>query len=507
LCKILTFDKGIILPLLRAENISKSFGCVQALKGVSFSLERGEIRGLVGENGAGKSVFLKILGGVHQPDTGEIFWDGEKAEIKNPGDAQDYGYSIVHQESSVLPNRTIAQNIFLGREDMGVKKRMGLDKDDMRERAEDLLEKYFDLSLDAEKSVKELDVVEQKIVEAARALNVEAKVLVFDETTAQLSSEEKKRLFDLLNNLSNQGIGIIFVSHILEEVLECCDTVTVFRNGEEITTEKIEDLTIRKIINFMVGEEKGLSFPPISEPKEEIVLSVENLKSGDGLNGISFDLRKGESIGIMGIRGSGQRELLRTIFGIIPREGGEVKIRGERVKDDPSDAVRKGIVYLTDEREGEGIFSVRSILENLTVESLHLFNNMGVLKLQELGERAENISAEYRIRGMSSLADEASCLSGGNKQKMMLARLALSEPHVLLLSDPGKGVDVEAKEELYKLISKLMEDGTSVLLVSDDVEEITSLCHKVLIMRGGEVRHEMPALEDRSKEILEKIYQ
>lgn len=494
------------MTLLKAENISKSFGAVQALKGVSFSLEKGEIRGLVGENGAGKSVFLNILGGVYKPDTGEIYWKEEKADINNPKDAQEYGYAIVHQESSILPNRTIAENIFLGREKMVKGGKMGLNKAKMEKRAEELLEEYFDLSLDAGRPVRELDVIEQKIVEAVRALNIEAEVLVFDETTAQLSSDEKERLFELLRNLSEQGIGIIFVSHILEEVIKACDTITVFRNGEKITTEDIGDVTIPEIVNFMVGEEKGLTFPSIPEPKEEVVLSVKNLKSKDGLNGVDLEVRKGECLGVMGIRGSGQRKLLRSIFGLIPKSEGEIAVEGNNIGANPSKAVKNGVVYLTDEREKEGIFEVRPITENLTIESLHLFSNMGVLNTDELNEQAEKIREEYNIRGMSSLKDEASCLSGGNQQKMMLARLALAKPKVLLLSDPGQGIDIGAKEEVYELISKLMEDGVSILLVSDDVEEITGLCHRVLIMKEGVVRDQMPADEEKTQEILEKVY-
>jgi len=494
--------------LIRTEGIEKSFGPTKALKDISFkALHEGEIRGLVGENGAGKTVFISILAGILRPDKGSIYWHGKRVTFNSPSDAMQLGISVVHQGTDLVPEMSVANNIFLGREKKTIG-RIVLDDKKLQDEAGRLIDEFFGIVIDPSLLVEELDVVAQKVIQVTRALSRGTKLLIFDEATAQMTEKEKHRLFYLIRKLSNSRVGTIFISHILEEVLNVADTITIFRNGEEITTSDKDEITLPKLIKMMTGSEKGLSFPLKTTPSNDILFSVYGLTVGNRLKEVSFDLRYKEIVGIMGLRGQGKEDLLRAIFGIIPKKIEKMLLKGKTVTtDSPFEAVKNKIAFLSDKRDEEGMFLTRPAIENLN--ALHwevLSNRAGIINHEQEVSQAERAVRKYDVR-TSSLGSLGSSLSGGNKQKLLVARLALAEPDLFLLCNPTYGVDVGAKNQIYHYIAELATLGKGVLMTSDDINEVVNLCHRVIIIRNGMITNILPATVENSHEILREVYE
>ncbi|ADQ06416.1 ABC transporter related protein [Caldicellulosiruptor hydrothermalis 108] len=482
--------------LLLMEGIEKSFPGVQALKNARFELMPGEIHALVGENGAGKSTLMKILTGVYQKDAGRIVYKGREVEIPNPKIAQEMGISIVHQELNLMPHLTVAQNIFIGREPRRKSFSLFLDEEEMNKKTKELLD-MLHLKVDPKTKVANLTVAKQQMVEIAKALSFNSEVLIMDEPTAALSEGEVEELFNILRKLKANGMGIIYISHRLEELKQIADRVTVMRDGQYIGTAKIDEITIDEIISMMVGREiyETLREKEVKE-NSEIVLEVSNLKRGNEIKDVSFKLRKGEILGFAGLVGAGRTEVARAVFGADPVESGEIYVRGKKVHiKSPSDAIKHGIAYLSEDRKRYGLMLGLDVESNMVLPSMKEFlNPLGFVKKK----RAERICNEYvkklRIK-TPSLNQKVRNLSGGNQQKVIIAKWLMKNCDILIFDEPTRGIDVGAKNEIYKLLNELVNEGKSIIMISSELPEILRMSHRIIVMCEGRITAELSGKE------------
>jgi len=491
--------------LLEVKGLWKSFGPTIALRNLSFELRPGEVRGLVGPNGAGKSVFSKILAGILQPDKGEIFWMGRPVRFRNAYEARKAGISIVEQEETLVPDMDAADNMYLGLYEKSI-----INRKQLQEEAREFIYSRFGIRIDTSRPVKELDPVERKIVEISRALIGKSNLIIFDESTAHLSEAERTRLYQIIDELSKQGIGIIFISHALDEVLRVSHTITVFRDGENVGTISAKEATIEKLEGMMFGEMRAYlssSKRPMESArlvKEKIpLLSVRNL-TGEKISDISFELYKGEILGITGLRNQGQRELLLTIYGALPLKGGEIRINGKKVTiKSPKDAIKHGIIYVTDKREEEGIFPLLPITRNLSLGMLdYITIHKFFVKHSIERKEASKLVEKFRIK-IGSLEQPIINLSGGNKQKVIFARMFALKPKVALLSYPTMGIDLYVRNEIYHFLNDLREQGLGILIYTDDYEELLRLCDRVMLLHEGKIK----AIYSTEELDLSKIYE
>ncbi len=489
--------------LLQMRNIDKLFPGVKALSNVDFTLRKGEIHALMGENGAGKSTLIKVLTGVYQMDGGEIFVEGEKISIRSPQDAQNNGISTVYQEITLCPNLTVAENMFIGREEGILVNRRTREK---------LAAKLLDeLGIPA-RSTQQLgscSLAVQQMVAIARAVDMKCKVLILDEPTSSLDDKEVNMLFDLMRDLKSQGVGIIFVTHFLEQVYEVCDRITVLRNGELVGEYLIEDLPQVELVSKMIGKELDeLSNLGEIEEKEienkEVFYEAKGLSSSDALP-FDFEIHKGEVNGFTGLLGSGRSESVRAIFGADKVNGGEIKIKGEPVKiTKPIDAMKHGIGYLAEDRKRDGIIAELSVRENII---LALQVMKGFFKPISRSE-AEAFADEYiKVLNIKTASRETpiGSLSGGNQQKVILARWLLTHPDYLILDEPTRGIDVGTKLEIQKLVLKLAEDGVSVTFISSEVEEMLRTCSRLIVMRDRHIVGELKGKDLNQAQVMKTI--
>lgn len=474
------------------EGIEKSFPGVHALRNARFELRKGEVHALVGENGAGKSTLMKILTGVYRKDGGRIIYKGKEVEIPNPRVAQEMGISIVYQDLNLMPHLTVAQNIFIGREPRNKKIPFFIDEEEINRRTKELLDTLH-MNIDPKAKVADLTVGKQQMVEIAKALSYNAEVIIFDEPTAALSISETEELFNIIRKLKNQGIGIIYISHRLEELKEIADRVTVMRDGQYIGTVKMSETTIDEIISMMVGREiyETLKEKEVEEDAE-VVLEVKNLSRGREIKNVSFKLRKGEILGFSGLVGAGRTEVARAIFGADPFDSGEIYVKGRKVHiKSPTDAIKNGIAYLSEDRKRFGLMLDLDVEANITLPSLQEFLNF-LLFLNK--KKAETVCKEYveklRIR-TPSLRQKVKNLSGGNQQKVILAKWLLKNCDILIFDEPTRGIDVGAKNEIYKLLNELVKEGKSIIMISSELPEILRMSHRVIVMREGRITGEL----------------
>ncbi|PNV79614.1 MAG: D-xylose ABC transporter ATP-binding protein [Dictyoglomus turgidum] len=485
------------------ENINKSFPGVQALKDAYFELNKGEVHALVGENGAGKSTLMKILVGAYRKDSGRIIYKGKEVDIPNPRVAQEMGISMVFQELNLMPHLTVAQNIFIGREPKRKNLPIFLDDDEINKRTKELLN-MLHLKVEPNVKVSNLSVGKQQMVEIAKALSFNSEVIIFDEPTAALSEAETEELFSVIRKLKSQGIGIIYISHRLEELREIADRVTVMRDGQYIGTDYMKNLTIEKIISMMVGREiyETLREKEVEE-NAEVVLEVRNLKRSKVFRDISFSLRKGEILGFAGLIGAGRTEVARAIFGADPVDSGEVYVKGKKVHiRNPWDAISHGIAYLSEDRKRYGLMPDLDVKSNITLPSMKDF-------LKALGfvddKKAEKVSNEYiqrlRIR-TPSVRQKVKNLSGGNQQKVVVAKWLLRNCDILIFDEPTRGIDVGAKNEIYKLLNELIAEGKSIIMISSELPEILRMSHRIVVMCEGRITGILDADEATEEKIL-----
>lgn len=491
--------------LIQVENLSKHFGGIKALQDVSLTLHKGEIMALAGHNGAGKSVLVKVMGGMYKPDSGRIMFDGREVRLKSPKDAQERGYYVVPQELTIAKQLSVADNIFLGREAFTYKFGGIINKKYIVEESRRLLKEYFQIEVDPLKQASELDTVTQRLIQVVRCLSAGAKVIVFDETTAGLSHTERDILFKHINLLAGKGIGIIFISHIISEMMLICDNITVLRDGRLVGVEKMEGLTAGRIIEMIVGNEIKVNSLQKSKLSDEIVFSVKNLSSKNkSLTNINFDVRKGEIIGIYGLRDQGQTLLMETLFGAYPKGTGSIELNGKDIDiESPVDALKNGIVYLPN-RGAKTVFPTKSIIENLIAMSTNFKDKSWIIKEKLEEQSCNDAVSRFRVRGYSSLKNSLRSLSGGNMQKVLIARAMTLDPNVLMFMEPTEGIDIGAKEEVKQLIRQAAGQGKGIIIVTTEIDDIIEICHRVIIIRDKKLRCILDSSEEKRNLIIEE---
>jgi rhamnose transport system ATP-binding protein len=477
-------------PLLQLCNVTKSFGAVRALRGVSFALQPGEVHALLGENGAGKSTLIKVITGAHAPDDGEIQIAGEVVAHLKPGRARALGIACIYQQPALFPDLSVAENIALRLEKTSPVHAVHWKERQVR--AKELLQR-IGAKIDPAAEVRTLSMPEQQLVEIACALGVGARIVIMDEPTASLTQKEQHLLFAVVRDLRAQGIGVIYISHRLEEIFALADRVTVLRDGQSVGTNPIDDIDEAALIKMMVGREVTAIYPPAQSAAGESVLTLAGVGcSTNGVHSIDLELRAGEIVGMAGLVGAGRTELAQILFGLAPADAGEIKLGGQTVRiSDPQQAVAHGIAYVPEDRRRHGVILEMPIASNVTM-AIHARIFPGTW-LRSTAER--KLTLEF-IRDLDVKAAGPSApggsLSGGNQQKIALARWLATKPRVLILDEPTQGVDVGAKSEIYKIIRKLAAEGLAVLMISSDLPEVLGMSDRIVVMRGGTIAGEFP---------------
>ena len=487
--------------LLEMRNICKSFPGVKALDNVSLTVRPGTVHALMGENGAGKSTLMKCLFGIYSKDSGTITLEGKEVNFKSSKEAMENGVAMVHQELNQALTRTVTDNLWLGR----YPKVGGImvSESIMRKRTKEIFDE-LEVHVDPRAVMSTLPVSQRQMVEIAKAVSYNAKVIVFDEPTSSLTETEVEHLFRIINMLRDKGCGIIYISHKMEEILRISDEVTIMRDGQYVATRPASELTMEEIIRLMVGRELTNRFPPKENVPGETILEVEHLAGKyTRLKDASFQLRAGEILGIAGLDGSGRTEVLENLFGSMTKSGGTIRLHGKEIKNrNPRESIKNGFALLTEERRATGIFGIRSILDNTVISNLRHYLIGGIC----LSDKKMRQDTEWAIQAMRiktpSQETQIRSLSGGNQQKVIIGRWLLTKPEVLLLDEPTRGIDVGAKYEIYELIINLAKEGKGVIMVSSEMPELLGVCDRILVMSGGQLAGEVDAKTTSQEEIL-----
>jgi len=488
--------------LVEMTDVSKSFPGVHALDSARFELRAGEVHALVGENGAGKSTLMKVLAGIYHPDGGTIRVKGAEVQVPNPRAAQDLGIAMIHQELNLMGHLTVAQNIFIGREPRG-KVNFWLDEKALNRKAAELFEQLH-IRLDPRARVSGLAVAQQQMVEIAKALSYNSDVLIMDEPTAALTETEIDELFRITRHLRERGHGIVHISHRLEELKQISDRVTVMRDGRYIDTVQTADATIGQIISMMVGRTIFEEAPELPEhPNPEVVLEVRNLNRGRVIRDVSFQLHRGEILGVAGLVGAGRTEVMRAAFGADPRDSGEVLVHGQEVAiNSPADAVRHGIGYLSEDRKRYGLALPMDVEANIVMASLGSFTG----RLGRILRTRTRAKADEHVKGLAiktpGIGQRVKNLSGGNQQKVVVAKWLTADTEILIFDEPTRGIDVGAKSEIYRLLNDLAAQGKAIIMISSELPEILRMSHRVLVMCEGRITGELTAAEASQEAIM-----
>jgi ribose transport system ATP-binding protein len=477
--------------LLDVHGLDKSFFGVRVLRDVSFTLARGSVLGLVGENGSGKSTTMNILGGVHRPDAGTLTFEGVPYVPESPRDATLRGIAFIHQELSLFPNLSIAENLFL---DHFPRRGMGLpliDRRRLRERTATALG-LLDLHIPPDTQVSRLAPGERQLVEVAKALTRDAKLIIFDEPTTSLTAREAERLFGIIARLRARGISVIYISHILDDVLRLCDDIVVLRDGQVVAAEPRATMQVERMIALMVGRTIDRLFPDRSGMPDRTrpALAVRGLSQPGVVHDISFDLFSGEVLGVSGLMGSGRSELARILFGLDPYAAGEIRVGDASLPPgSPRAAMQRGMAFLTEDRRGEGLMMDASVIDNAVLPSLAGTPHpmLSVVSASRIGPDARHACEQVQLRVRDLETTLARNLSGGNQQKLVIAKWLLRHPSIFILDEPTRGIDVGAKFEVYKIINQLVAEGTAILLISSELEELIGMADRILVMRRGEI--------------------
>lgn len=487
--------------LLQMTNICKEFPGVKALDNVSLTVKRGTVHALMGENGAGKSTLMKCLFGIYNKDSGTITLEGKELNFKNSKEALDNGVAMVHQELNQSLKRNVMDNLWLGRYP-----KIGGIMVNEKKIYNDTLELFKELEIDVDprRIMSTMPVSQRQMVEIAKAVSFNSKIIVFDEPTSSLTEEEVEHLFKIINMLRDRGVGIIYISHKMAEIKRISDEITIMRDGTWVATEKADDLSMDDIIRLMVGRELTNQFPPKTNKPGEIALEVENLTAQYSLlKDVSFNVRKGEIVGIAGLDGSGRTETLENIFGIATRKSGTIKLDGKEVLNrNARESIKNGFALLTEERRATGIFGILSIRENTVISSLKRHLKFGFYLKDKTMKEDTQWSIDAMHTKTPSQDTKIRSLSGGNQQKVILGRWLLTDPEVLLLDEPTRGIDVGAKYEIYQLILDLANKGKVVMVVSSEMPELLGICDRILVMSGGRLAGEVDAKNTTQEEIM-----
>ncbi len=494
-------EKNEVLVLM--EDIDKKFPGVHALDKARFELRSGEVHALIGENGAGKSTLMKVLTGVYTKDSGHIFYKGKEIEVISPKAAQDLGIGIIHQELNLMPHLTVAQNIFIGREPRAKGLGFILDEKEINRKTKEMLD-IIHLDIDPRTKISDLTVAKQQMVEIVKALSHNSEVLIMDEPTAALTESEIEELFRIILQLREKGVGIVYISHRMDELKKICDRVTVMRDGCFVNTSNMKDVTIDEIINMMVGRTIFESAPEIPDnPSDETVLEVSNLNRGSSIKNVSFKLKKGEILGFAGLMGAGRTEVARAIFGADKLESGDIYVFGEKREiETPSDAVKYGIGYLSEDRKRYGLTLGMDVDTNNALAAFSKFLGIfGWVKRKKTRAAAEHYVEALKIK-TPGIYQKTKNLSGGNQQKVVIGKWLTRDCNILIFDEPTRGIDVGAKSEIYRLLNDLAAQGKSIIMISSELPEVLRMSHRILVMCEGRITGELSASEANQEQII-----
>lgn len=484
--------------LLSLTGIEKSFPGVKALDGAQLNVFPGQVMALMGENGAGKSTMMKVMTGIYQADSGQITLNGEPVTFNGPRQSQAAGISIIHQELNLIDNLSIAENIFLGREPQ---KALGfIDWSKMFDDADALLAR-LNVQRSSREKMGHLPLGEQQMVEIAKALSFDSNIIVMDEPTDALTERETESLFKVICELRQEGVGIVYISHRLQEIFTICDRVTVMRDGQFVAESATSDLSEESLIELMVGRKLQDLYPRVDHQSGQVSMKVRNL-SGKGINDISFDLHEGEILGFNGLMGAGRSELMRVLFGDVKRTSGVVELYGEPINPaHPSEGIKAGIAYISEDRKGDGLVLGMSVKQNMSLSSLTALSYMGAINAEKEHAQATYFKDAFNVK-TPSLDQPIGKLSGGNQQKAAIAKGLMAKPKVLILDEPTRGVDVGAKKEIYQLINQFKQAGMSIILVSSDMPEVMGMSDRIMVMKGGCISGEFDATNVTQEQLL-----
>lgn len=466
------------------KGIDKAFGNNKVLKNAGFELADGEVHALMGENGAGKSTLMKILTGVYTRDAGTVLVDGQEVVYKSPKEAEKAGIVFIYQELNVMLDLTVVDNLFMGKE---ITKKFGIcDKKAMRTKAQEIMDR-MGVHIPVDAVMSELSVGQQQMVEICKALMVDAKVIIMDEPTAALTESETQVLFQVIKSLKAKGVSIVYISHRMEEIFELCDRITVLRDGEYIGTRNISEITMDDIVQMMIGREIGERFPKRNTNIGDEVLKVEHLTHKKAFTDVSFSVRAGEVLGVAGLMGAGRTEIMQTIFGNLPCEKGDIYINGEKVViKKPAQAIKAGIGFITEDRKTEGLLLEKSIADNIEIANLGKVSAKGVIRKDKKKSLVSQSIEEFRIKCFND-SQECGSLSGGNQQKVVLAKWVHTDPKILILDEPTRGVDIGAKKEIYNVINDMAAKGVAIIMVSSELPEVLGMSDRIMVVREGKV--------------------
>lgn len=470
---------------IEMKGINKSFGSNQVLKDAGFLLKDGEVHALMGENGAGKSTLMKILTGVYTKDSGTVIVDGEEVSYKTPQEAEKAGIVFIYQELNVLFDLTVVENLFMGKE---ITKGLGVcDMKAMKAKAKEVMDRVG-VNIPVDAVMSDLSVGQQQMVEICKALMVDAKVIIMDEPTAALTESETEGLFKVINSLREKGVSIVYISHRMEEIFALCDRITILRDGQYIDTKEIKDLTMDDVVQMMIGREIGERFPSRDVKIGDEVLRVEGLSSGKLFHDVNFSVKAGEVLGVAGLMGAGRTEIMQAIFGNLKKDGGKIFIEDKEVTiKNPRQAIAAGIGFITEDRKTEGLLLEKSIAENIEIANLDRVSNHSVLNKAKQDNLVKKGIEDFRVKCFGPW-HECNNLSGGNQQKVVLAKWVATEPKILILDEPTRGVDIGAKKEIYNVINDLAAKGVAVIMVSSELPEVLGMSDRIMVVREGEVR-------------------
>ena len=479
------------------KGIDKAFGSNQVLKNAGFFLKDGEVHALMGENGAGKSTLMKILTGVYTRDAGTVLVDGKEVVYKNPQEAEKAGIVFIYQELNVLFDLTVEENLFMGKE---ITKGFGIcDRKAMRAKAQEVMDK-MGVNIPVDAVMSDLSVGQQQMVEICKALMADAKVIIMDEPTAALTASETRGLFEVINSLRKKGVSIVYISHRMEEIFELCDRITVLRDGEYVGTENIAEIDLDHVVQMMIGRTIGERFPKRESHIGAEVLRVEGLTSGKLFKDVHFDVKAGEVLGVSGLMGAGRTEIMQALFGNLPLDSGKIFIDGKEVTiKNPRQAIANGIGFITEDRKVEGLLLEKSIAENIHIANLGKVSNGFVLNKEKQLNLVKKGIEEFKVRCFGP-EHECGNLSGGNQQKIVLAKWVYTDPKILILDEPTRGVDIGAKKEIYNIINQMAADGVAVIMVSSELPEVLGMSDRIAVVHEGKITGILDAAEaDQAK--------
>ncbi|TDT56505.1 monosaccharide ABC transporter ATP-binding protein (CUT2 family) [Fonticella tunisiensis] len=486
--------------VLEMKNISKTFPGVRALNNVQLKVKKGTVHALMGENGAGKSTLMKILIGMYRPDGGTIKFKGKEVKFKSTHDALQAGISMIHQELSPVPYMTIAENIFLGRESL-YKKTFWVNDREMERKTEELL-KQLEISLNPKMKMKELSTAYTQMVEIAKAISYNSELIIMDEPTSAITEREVEHLFKIIEWLKKKGVSIIYISHKMDEIFKIADEITVFRDGSYVDTCSVKNITKEKLIEMMVGREITQLFPKEEAEIGKVLLEIKNFTRAGKFYDINLKVRKGEILGLAGLMGSGRSEIMESLFGVVKADKGEIYIKGKQVHiNSPADAIKHKLAFLTEDRKISGLFLPLSVKDNMYISSINNYIEKLFINSKKVNKDCEEEVKLLNIKtpGLDQIVNN---LSGGNQQKVLIARWLLTDPDILILDEPTRGIDVGAKAEIHRLMSKLAKQGKAIIMISSELPEILGMSDRIVVMHEGKITGELTRKEATQEKIM-----